>query len=284
MQVPRVVPLTCAAMLLLLAACSSTRSNDVAPSGSPAEQGAAGFELEECGDGVDCGYLTVPVDYANERAGTMRLYTAIRRANDQDNRVGSLLVNPGGPGFGGSDFAFFADQIYGPALLERFDLVAWDPRGTGKSEPAIDCIDDYDLYYAEPDITPDDAAETQAVIDSAKAFQDACAAKNAEIIQFVGTNNAARDMDALRDALGEETISYFGFSYGSELGAVWATLFPETVRAAVLDGAADPNADYLQSGLQQAAGFEKSIATFLERCQHVEGLCLSQWRSGGEGV
>ncbi|MGH9270304.1 MAG: alpha/beta hydrolase [Ilumatobacteraceae bacterium] len=217
-------------------------------------------------EGVEMALLDVPVDYEDPDGAQIELYLARRLADDQANKIGSLLVNPGGPGFGGSDFALLADQIYGEELLERFDIVGWDPRGTGSSEPAIDCVDDYDRYTAGIDITPDDDAEKQAIIDLAEEFADECAAKNAEILPFIGTNNSARDMDAIRQALGEEQISYFGFSYGSELGATWATLFPETVRAAVLDGAADPNADPLESNLQQTRGFEGTLTTYLEQC------------------
>ena len=194
---------------------------------------------------------------------------AVRRPpprDDPENRIGSLLVNPGGPGFGGSDFAIYADQIYSETLLEHFDIVGWDPRGTGLSEPAIDCIDDYDRYFAGTDITPDDDAERQQIIDLAEEFADECVTNNDDFVAHVGTNNSARDMDAIRQALGEDEISYFGFSYGSELGATWATLFPETVRAAVLDGAADPNADFVESSLQQVAGFEATLTTFLAQC------------------
>lgn len=138
-------------------------------------------------------------------------------------------------------------------LLDHFDIIGWDPRGTGLSEPAIDCVDDYDHYFADTDITPDDDAESQQLIDLAQEFTDTCVNKNADLLPYVGTNNSARDMNAIREALGEPKISYFGFSYGSELGATWATLFPDTVRAAVLDGASDPDADFVESGLQQAA-------------------------------
>ena len=224
------------------------------------------FGFESCGTGIDCGYLTVPVNYNDPTGPSFKLYTAVHRATDTSQRIGSLLVNPGGPGFGGSDFAVYAEQIYGQRLLEQFDIVAWDPRGTGLSEPAIDCVDDYDRYFAGVDITPDDQAERAQIVDLAREFEELCATKNADIVQFIGTNNSARDMDSIRQALGEDKVSYFGFSYGSELGATWSTLFPDTVRAAVLDGAADPNADFLQSGLQQVAGFEGSITTFLKQC------------------
>jgi pimeloyl-ACP methyl ester carboxylesterase len=234
--------------------------------GVPMADTTAAFRWDEFGEGVQTGNLEVPIDYADPSQGTIDLFIARHLVTDPDKRIGTLLVNPGGPGFGGSDFAIYADQIYSETLLEHFDIVGWDPRGTGLSEPAIDCVDEYDRYFAGTDITPDDEAERQQLIDLAEEFQTACATKNADILQYIGTNNSARDMDSIRDALEEPTISYFGFSYGSELGATWATLFPDTVRAVVLDGAADPNADFFESGLQQSAGFEQAIATFLARC------------------
>ncbi len=229
---------------------------------------AAAFGWQEFGTTgfVQTGHLEVPIDYKDPTKGSFDLYVARHKATNPSKRIGSLLVNPGGPGFGGSDFAVYADRNYSPQLLERFDIVAWDPRGTGLTKPAIDCVDDYDRYFASTDLTPDTPAERQQIIDLAKEFETKCATKNAKTLQYVGTNNSARDMDSIRKALGEPKISYFGFSYGSELGATWVTLFPETVRAAVLDGAADPNADLLTGGLQQSAGFEKSIATFLKKC------------------
>ena len=204
------------------------------------------IEWTSLGDGIEEAQLEVPIDYANPDAGTFSLYLVRHLADDPTARIGSLLVNPGGPGFGGTYLAGTPSSIYSPDLLDRFDIVAWDPRGTGLSEPAIDCIDDYDQYYAGTDITPDDDAERQQIIDVAEDFADHCVENNEDIIQFVGTNNSARDMDAIRRALGEDEISFFGFSYGSELGGTWATLFPDTVRAAVLDGAADPTADELE--------------------------------------
>ena len=123
-------------------------------------------ELSE--SSIQDGSIEVPIDYANPEAGTIDLYIARRLATDPDKRIGSLLVNPGGPGFGGSDFAVYAEQIFGEALLEHFDIVGWDPRGTGLSEPAIDCVDDYDRYFASTDLTPDTPAERQQIIELAK--------------------------------------------------------------------------------------------------------------------
>lgn len=214
-------------------------------------------------------YYEVPLDYDDPDGDTITLYLARRPASNSKKRIGTLLVNPGGPGFGGSPLAYNADFIYGKDLLDRFDILAWDPRGTGLSSPAIDCIDDdeYDRYFAEPDITPDTPEAKQALEDLAESFARSCTERNARAIQFIGTNNTARDMDRIRRALGEDTISYFGFSYGSELGATWATLFPDTVRAAVLDGAADPTGDLFESGRLQTLGFEDALDAFLEDCR-----------------
>lgn len=216
--------------------------------------------------GTEEGYLEVPIDYADPDGGTLRIFVTRHPAAVPADRVGSLLVNPGGPGFAGSDYGTYAEQIFSQDILDHFDVVGFDPRGTGISEPAIDCVDDYDHFYAGTDITPDDAEETQEIIDLAEEYANACVDNNADIIQFIGTNNAARDMDAMRRALGEDEISYYGLSYGSELGATWATLFPETVRAAVLNGASDPNADSLEGSLQQVQGFEGTLETYLAQC------------------
>lgn len=248
------------------------------PSGDAVRQSAPDWEPEpiewqEFNSSVDFGFVEVPVDYDDPDGPTIELYLARRNADDPDSRIGSLIVNPGGPGFGGSDFALFAGQIYDRELLEHFDIVGFDPRGTGLSEPAIDCVDDLDPYVTG-DVTPQNEAEAEEIAAIAQEFADACAENNATVIQHVGTNNSARDIDSIRRALGEDQISYFGFSYGSELGGTWATLFPDTVRAAVLDGASDPNADSLESTKQQLAGFEASLTTFLARCSANESCAF----------
>jgi pimeloyl-ACP methyl ester carboxylesterase len=264
-------------------ASSSARATTVAPDvfsptpdssatspttpGDPGQFEPGAIEWEEIDDGVDVGTLDVPIDYADPEGPAFELSLARHRAENPDERIGSLLVNPGGPGFGGTDFAILAETVpFDDELLDRFDIVAWDPRGTGTSEPFIDCIDDYDRFFAEPDITPETAQERQQNIDLAEEFADDCIANNPAIIEHVGTNDSARDIDTIRRALGEETISYFGFSYGSELGATWATLFPGTVRAAVFDGARDPKADSTELSMQQLQGFEHALTTFLAQC------------------
>ena len=238
-----------------------TTTDPTAPEPEPVS-----IEWSELEEGIDEGVIEVPLDYSDPSAGTASLYLIRHRATAPDARIGSMLINPGGPGVPGSDYGYFAPQLFSEAIIERFDVIGWDPRGTGASAPAIDCVDDYDRYYGSIDITPDDDAERQEIVDIAEEFQSGCVQRTGDAIQYFGTNNSARDIDAIRRALGEEQITYFGFSYGSELGAVWVTLFPDTVRAAVLDGAIDPTADMVEASLQQSKGFEQTLATFLARC------------------
>ena len=223
------------------------------------------FGWVDFGDGTEEGFLQVPRDHADPDGEQITLYVARHKAVDTANRIGTLLVNPGGPGFGGSGLAYAAESIYGQALLDRFDIVGWDPRGTGLSEPAIDCIDEYDEFFAL-DSSPDSPEERQLLVQAGTDFGAACSDNNPDILPYLSTEQSAGDMNSIREALGEDTISYFGFSYGSELGATWATLYPDTVRAAVLDGAVDPTVDYLHQNLQQAAGFEATFTTFLAQC------------------
>ena len=244
-------------------AASTTSEAPTTTQATPAGDGT--IDWEDDGFGTQSGYLEVPLDYADPAGPTIRLYVVRHPAADPSARIGSLLVNPGGPGFGGTVLAANAEFIYGGALLDAFDIVAWDPRGTGYSEPAVDCVDDYDRYFAV-DSSPDDQAEQDELVGLAEEFVQGCVDRMGDVLAHLSTADSARDMDAIRRALGEEQISYFGFSYGSELGATWATMFPTTVRAAVLDGAVDPTVGYLAQNVQQAAGFETTFATFLAQC------------------
>ncbi len=221
---------------------------------------------DECGENRDCGFIDVPIDYRDRDSATTSLYIVRHRALDPESRIGVLLVNPGGPGFGGSYLAERAATVYDEDIVNSFDIIGWDPRGTGRSIPAIDCIDNYDEFYAVDDVTPDEPSERQAILDSQKRFTDECFARSGSILPHSGTNNSARDMEMIRRALGEDQISFFGFSYGSELGAVWATMYPETVRAAVFDGAADPNVPTEEQIKKQHVGFESAINVFLAQC------------------
>ena len=262
---------------LVVASCSSgaseSSSTDSVPATTdsvPTEFVPSSFTWSECDNAepdslVTCSTLEVPYDYADPSVGSFSLFVKKRSVEDPTKRIGSLLVNPGGPGFGGSSLADDAYYYFSSDLLERFDIIAWDPRGTGETTPAVDCVDSYDEYFGL-DSPPDDDAEIQALIDASQKFNDECLANSGEILPYISTAASARDMNSIRLALGEEKITYLGFSYGSELGATWTTLFPDTVRAAVLDGAVDPDADSTDEGKSQAKGFEQQLSTFLAQC------------------
>ncbi|MDQ3350535.1 MAG: alpha/beta hydrolase [Actinomycetota bacterium] len=179
---------------------------------APAEQRqpdvSGDFEIEWESESADVseGSLEVPVDYRDPDGPTFTLHLVRNKADDPSKRIGSLLVNPGGPGFGGSEYAMFAESVYGEELLAAFDIIGWDPRGTGKSTPALDCVDDYDKYYAEFDITPDDEAERQVLVDTAEEFAAGCVERSGDILAFVGTNDSARDMEAMRIELDEAPL------------------------------------------------------------------------------
>jgi pimeloyl-ACP methyl ester carboxylesterase len=213
---------------------------------------------------LQCATLTVPLDYSDASKGTIDLYLKRRPASDQAHHVGSLLVNPGGPGVPGTTLVDQAALAFSEDLLDRFDIVGWDPRGTGQSSP-VDCVDNLDPYFAL-DPLPDTPAEKQAIVDTSKQFDAACRQRSGRILPYVSTQDTARDMDQIRAALGEDKISYFGFSYGSQLGATYATLFPTRVRAMVIDGAADPNAGYVESTKQQVVGLERGLQAMLDDC------------------
>jgi pimeloyl-ACP methyl ester carboxylesterase len=247
---------------------SSVPSSSVVPgskdvTGYPVPPDPAPIEFRSCGSKKECGNLVVPLDYANPTNGET-ITLNIKRRKATDNSLGPMLVNPGGPGGAGSSMVDNATGYFSPRLLARFDVIAWDPRGTGKSAP-VECTDNIDSLYsldASPD-TPEEKAALKAADD---AFAAGCVARSGRILPFISTQDSARDMDMIRRALQVDQISYFGFSYGSELGATYATMFPTSVRAMVIDGAVDPTASYVEGALQQNIGFEQALNAFLADC------------------
>jgi pimeloyl-ACP methyl ester carboxylesterase len=266
-------PLAIAATLALtVAACgnsSSSSDTSVNPLSTTTDFIVNPIEWKPC-DGststeVECGNIEVPFDYADPEQGSFVLFVKRHNAASPADRIGSMMVNPGGPGFGGSSLADDAQYYFSQDLIDRFDIIAWDPRGTGESTPAVNCVDTFDEYFGL-DSPPETPEEKQALIDASQAFNDKCAENSGTILPYISTMASAQDINSLRLALGEEKVSFFGFSYGSELGTTWATMFPETVRAIVVDGAVDPNASSVQEGMNQAKGFEGQLATFLKQC------------------
>jgi pimeloyl-ACP methyl ester carboxylesterase len=226
---------------------------------------SSNLEWKDCAGGLECANFQVPFDYDNPSLGTFILPVTRRLADIQEQRIGTLLINPGGPGVAALDFVGYADQIFSASIIDRFDIVAWDPRGVGQSNPRIDCVDSMDDYFGL-DPSPDEATEAEQLIFGAQEFASSCMTRSSDFLPYVSTIDTASDIDVLRRALNEEQISYMGFSYGTSLGATWATLFPETVRAAVLDAAVDPTRGYVDDLILQAGGFEDSLNAFFTKC------------------
>ena len=245
---------------------ASPTHSATAASGSLARFYAQRLAWRDCGGGFQCSTLQVPLDYARPAADVIAIAVIRRPATDAVHRLGSLLVNPGGPGGSGIGYARSATQIVSTALLAQYDLVGFDPRGVGQSAP-VQCLDDpqMDTFVATvPD--PQTAAEQDQVVNEAKLLATECQARSAKLLPHVSTVEAARDMDVLRQALGDEKLTYLGKSYGTFLGATYADLFPSRVGRLVLDGALDPRLDANQLGLQQAAGIQLALRSFLADC------------------
>jgi pimeloyl-ACP methyl ester carboxylesterase len=194
------------------------------------------------------------------------------RSDEQRDRIGSVLLNPGGPGGSGLGFLpYIAPRLSG--LAARFDLVTFDPRGVGDSSP-VECLSNEDLdatFGFDPDPVSDSAY--QEAVALAKRMADGCGAKYGDALPLVSTEQAARDMDAIRAALGEAKLNYLGYSYGTLLGAVHARLFPTTIRAMVLDGAVDPQQSPVAATEGQARGFERALDNFTAWCRRDAGAC-----------
>ena len=208
----------------------------------------------------------MPSDYDNPAAGYLNVSMVQLPATDRASRIGSLFVNPGGPGASGVEFVrdAAAGNLFPANLRKRFDIIGFDPRGVNSST-AIRCIDNLD-GQAALDPSPDDAAELRALVDSARAYAGECAKRNDATLPYLSTAAVARDLDTLRAAVGDEKLSYLGFSYGTLIGSSYAEQFPDHIRAMALDGAIDPALDLegLRGG--QAKAFDDALLAFLKDC------------------
>ncbi|MGB9306506.1 MAG: alpha/beta hydrolase [Mycobacterium sp.] len=230
---------------------------------SPCRSSNSGVKIP---GGALCGKLAVPVDY-NDLDGDVATLALIRFPATGD-KIGSLVINPGGPGESGIEAALGVFQTLPKRIHERFDLVGFDPRGVGSSRPAIWCNSDADndRLRTEPnvDYTPAGVAHIE---DETKDFVGRCVNKmGKDFLENVGTVNVARDLDAIRAALGDDKLTYLGYSYGTRIGSAYAEAFPQNVRAMILDGAVDPNADPIEADLRQAKGFQDAFNDYATDC------------------
>ncbi|MER7667772.1 alpha/beta hydrolase [Kitasatospora sp. NPDC096128] len=216
--------------------------------------------------GMQCGKLHVPLDYADPGADAIDLALINYRASDRTKRIGSLMVNPGGPGASGVEMVKYGAKDFDGTLHSRFDVIGFDPRGTGDSAPVV-CYDDKRLDALNQTDTPDDRAERKAAhVQQSTEHAAACQAKAGKLLPFVGTRNTARDLDVLRAVVGDKKLNYLGISYGTYLGALYAEEFPQNTGRLILDGAVDPAQDTLDHSVDQQVGFEKSFERFAVDC------------------
>ncbi len=244
------------------------------PVGDLARFYAQTLDWEACGDGDECASLEVPLDYADPGGEAIELALLRHPASVPRDRLGSLVVNPGGPGAPGTSYAAGAGSFFGRELVERFDLVGFDPRGAGRSSP-VDCLSDSELdSYIAGDPDPDTPAEVRDFMRTVRGFGAGCARLSGDVAAHVSTVEAARDMDVLRAALGESSMVFFGASYGTTLGATYADLFPDRVGRMVLDGALDPTLGLKETSLGQARGFQTALDAYLANCVSSTDSCF----------
>lgn len=219
-----------------------------------------------CGGGFQCGTVQVPLDYANPAGDKIGIAVTRKPATDSTARIGSLLINPGGPGASGITWVKESAPALG-ALNRRFDLVGFDPRGVGLSSP-VHCLDgpQRDVYNALDPVW-DDPQEKQRGLQADQNYASACEQRSGGILPYVDTENAARDMDEIRMAVGDQRLTYLGFSYGTFLGEMYAHIFPSHIRALSLDAVVDPSISATDFDIAQLKGFEANLQAFLTDCR-----------------
>jgi pimeloyl-ACP methyl ester carboxylesterase len=275
-----------AVLVLVLSGCGlvSDGSSEPEPTLNPSPVESTGSETTEattaslskfyrqkltwkpCRDEEQCARVTVPLDYAEPAGRTIQLSLLKVPAVNKSRRVGSLLVNPGGPGASGVDFAASASGYFGRELREVFDIVGFDPRGVGRSTP-LDCVSDRQLdTLIESDPDPDTPAEIRYSDGLLRALGQGCLRRSGDLARHMSTLEVAKDLDILRGVLGDRKLVYFGASYGTFIGATYADLFPTRVGRMVLDGALDPSLSTIELNLVQARGFERALRAYVGAC------------------
>ncbi|MGG7572832.1 alpha/beta hydrolase [Streptomyces sirii] len=221
----------------------------------------------------ECAHLKAPLDYGKPTGDTLDLALIRARAEGGGKRIGSLLFNFGGPGASG--VATLPGYPPAQSLRSRYDLVSFDPRGVGDSA-GVKCLSDkeFDALRAE-------TLDLDGTAEQTKKAAVACAKHSGKVLPYVGTESAARDMDLIRQVLGDAKLNYFGMSYGTELGGVYAHLFPKNVGRTVLDAVVDPTKDPVQESLGQAKGFQLALDDYLADCAEKPGSCPYPNREDG---
>lgn len=266
-------------VLALVAPTTTVSAAASTPPGPDRVTKAPELRWRPCDD-AECATLDVPLDDTVVGGPTIGLALIRYRARDPEHRIGSLLVNPGGPGASGVEFVAAVGTSLPAELQDRFDIVGFDPRGVGQSA-GVDCTDDLDPFFSL-DFSPADQQARDELLAGAKALVAECEAADGAILPYLTTDRAARDLDRIRAALGDEQLTYLGYSYGTYLGSWYAEQFPDRVRALALDGAVDPALDATEIQVQQAVGFERALDLFLRGCARDDGCAFHNGGHPGE--
>jgi len=233
---------------------------------------------EEDLTGFDCATQEVPLDHDRPHGATTTIALARRPAGDPAHKIGTIFVNPGGPGGPGRGMVTVADQIVAPDVLARFDIVGFDPRGIGASDP-VQCFptdEEAEALFARMRNVPLTRAEISSTIQANLEYTNGCVRNAGPLLQHMSTLNVAKDLDRLRQAVGDSKLTYIGYSYGTLIGATYANLFPGKVRAVVIDGNVDPDQrtnHRLTNKFERAGGFEIALRAFLSECDKAGTDC-----------
>lgn len=237
----------------------STTTNAAPTTATVPEPPVPDVEWASCG-GAECATVAVPLDHDDPSGPTIDLF--VKRLPATGERIGALFVNFGGPGAGATDIV---ERFPIPAAVRaRFDIVAMDPRGVGRSTPLACGLDAETLYAADPTI--DEPADVDILLDVSQRYVADCAADRGALLPHVGTRDVARDMDRIRAGMGDDTLSYVGYSYGTSIGQAYAGAFPDRVRAMILDGVVDTAPTGIEVAVEQARGFESALGAWADGC------------------
>ncbi|WP_434447208.1 alpha/beta fold hydrolase [Lentzea sp. E54] len=227
---------------------------------------------------VTCATQQVPLDHSQPQGSTIGIVMMRRAATDQSNKIGSLFMNPGGPSASGLVYAAIAGRYLSPEVLSRFDIIGFDPRGVGSSSPlrCFQTAEEAAEVASRRRSVPLTAAEVSATMQASADYTAACAQNAGPLLHHMSTEDVARDLELLRKGVGDDHLNYVGMSYGTLLGATYANLYPNKVRALVLDGAVDPalrTTNGTEYDRQRAQGFEISLRELLAQCDAAGSRC-----------
>lgn len=260
------VALLVALVSILIVGCTSSDEPETTSSSRPKAKLHGKIEFVPCGTN-ECAKFEVPMDYDKPKGRKLTLSMVKIPAGNPDERIGVLFVNPGGPGASAADFVKSAGSfIFSKEILDKFDIIGFDPRGVGESTK-VNCAKSLDKLFDGVDYSPENDAELNKLFEVNKWFSDRCKKADSELLPFLSTKETVKDLEQIRKGLEEETINYLGYSYGTSIGQMYASMYPKNFRAMVIDGVVDLVAEPKDIAKQQIIGFEDALNSFFQYCK-----------------